>query len=46
MKLVNCNYWAMIQKPTRHIHGPNNEKAGIRTGFTVPWGSHSAEIQE
>ena len=27
--------WAMIQKPKRRIHGPNSEKTGIRTGFTV-----------
>jgi hypothetical protein len=36
----------VIQKPTRRIHGPNSEKAGIRTGFTVLDGSHSAEKQD
>jgi len=34
----------VIQKPTRRIHGP--EKAGIKTGFTVLDGSHSAEKQD
>ena len=35
MKWINCNYWAVLQKPTRRIHGPKSEKAGIRTGFAV-----------
>ena len=33
-------------KHTKRKNGPNSEKTGIRTGFTVLGGSHSAENQE